>query len=417
MNTRRTLFLLTLTNLLLAAILAALHWQNSELSRLWSILHLNFHRDDSSSFLQVACATAATGRPVYRELFFAQGFKFIYPPSAMLTCGLASTLRVSLATFINLLALISIPLTLILDGELFLLLCPTENKWQTRALIASLGILFSPLLFTVYLGQMQALLDLLFTFAVYSWVRGNKRWAGAAVALVCVLKPPLAFFVLWALLRREWRFLAWFAGLATVFQAIAIARFGWQNELDYLHVLAYLSHHGEVLIGNQSVNGFLERWAGNGLSIVWTRTSPYPPYSAFVYRGTLIAWALLLGFGLAWPVLRGWQDRATDFLLFGLLATIASPIAWTHHYSLFYAGCIYLVALSLRQRGRIPWWCAASFLVLANTWTALDPLAGTRWNPLLSYDLFAGLGILAGLVFWLDHHPCDVTAPAPQSRC
>lgn len=414
MNARRALLLLSLANLLVAVVLSAAHWQGSELSHLWSVLHLNVNRDDSSSFMQVACATAAAGKPVYRELFFAHGFKFIYPPSAMLTCGLASTLRVSLATFINVLALVSIPLTLVLDGELFLLLCPTENKWQTRALIASLGILFSPLLFAVYLGQMQALLDLLFTFAVYAWVRGRKSWAGAALALVCVFKPPLAFFVLWALLRREWRFLASFAGLAAVFQAVAIARFGWQNEVDYLKVLAFLSHHGEVLIGNQSVNGLLERWAGNGLGIVWTRSSPYPPFSAFVYRGTLAAWVLLLGFGLLWPVVRGWKDRATDFLVFGLLATVASPIAWTHHYGLFYVGCIYLLAGSLSQRGRVPPWCAGCVLVLANTWTVLDRLQGSRWNPVLSYDLFAGLGVVAGLAFWISHRQDWASSGAAQ---
>ena len=355
--------------------------------------------------MQVACATAAAGRPVYRELFFAHGFKFIYPPSAMLTCSLAHALGLHLVTFINLLALVSIPLTLVLDGEVFLLLCPTRDKVQVRVLVASLGLFFSPLLFAVYLGQMQALLDLLFTFAVWAWLRKRKDWAGISVAVVCVFKPPLAFFVVWALLRREWRFLAWFAGVAAVFQSIAIVLFGWQSELDYVRVLAYLSHHGEVLVGNQSVNGLLERWIGNGLGIEWTRTSPYPAYSAFVYHGTVLAWALLLGFGLVWPMLRKWQDRATDFLVFGLLATIASPIAWTHHYGLFYVGCIYLLALSLHQRGGVPGWCIACVLVLANTWVALDPLAGTRWNLVLSYDLFAGIGIVAGLTFWLRHPP------------
>ncbi len=383
--------------------LFALHRHGSEFGRLWSVLHFSLLRDDSSSFMEVACATAVAGKPVYRELFFGQGFKFIYPPSAMLTCGVADVLGLRLVTLINLLALVSIPLTLVLDGELFLLLCPTGRPWRVRALVASLGVLFSPLIFAVYMGQMQALLDLLFTFAVLAWVRDRKGWAGAAVAVVCVFKPPLAFFVVWACLRREWLFLGWFAGLAAVFQALAVWRFGWQSELDYVRVLAYLSHHGEVVIGNQSVNGFLERWVGNGVGTIWTRNSAYPPYNAFVYRGTVAAWAALLGFGLAWPVWRRWRDRSTDFLVFGLLATVASPIAWTHHYGLFYVGCIYLLALSLRQRQRVPWWCVACAVVLANTWTVLDGLEGTRWNPLLSYDLFAGLGVIAGLVFWVRH--------------
>ncbi len=403
MKTRRALLMLSLTNVLLACVLFGLQRHGSEFGRLWSVLHFSLARDDSSSFMEVACTTAARGKNVYRELFFGYGFKFIYPPTAMLTCGVAHALGLRLVTFIKVLALLSIPLTLVLDGELFLLLCPTEKPWHVRGLVASLGVMFSPLIFAVYLGQMQALLDLLFTFAVWAWVRGKKPWAGVAVALVCVFKPPLAFFVVWALLRREWRFLGWFVGVAGALQAVAIYRYGWQSELDYVRVLAYLSHHGEALIGNQSVNGLLERWAGNGVGVVWTRTSDYPAYNAFVYRGTVAAWALLLGFGLVWPVVRGWRDRGTDFLMFGLLATVASPIAWTHHYGLFYVGCIYLVAVSLGQHGRLPWWVVACFVVLANTWVWLDTLEGTRWNPVLSYDLYAGLGVIAGLAFCLRH--------------
>ena len=401
----RSLLWLSAANVLVACLLCVLHPHQSEFSILRSDLHLNLLRDDSSSFMGVACATAAKREPVYATLFFGQGFKYIYPPSAMFTCSAASALHVRLAALINVVALLSWALTLVLDGDLFLLLCPCASRrerYATLLVIVSLGVLFSPLLYAVYLGQMQVFLDLLFTLAVWLWVRGYRGSAGTSLALICVFKPPLAFFLLWGLLRREWKFTASFGAALAAIQAAAVWRFGWREELDYVRVLSFLSHHGEVLAGNQSFNGLLERWAGNGLNIVWTRTSPYPAYNRFVYIGTVFAWVALLGFGLAWPMLRGWRNRASDFLMFGLLATIASPIAWTHHYGLFYVACIYFAAIRLGQGLRLPVLFCASFLVLANTWNVLDRFVGTRWNPLLSYELYAGIGIIFCLILILN---------------
>ena len=65
--------------------------------------------------------------------------------------------------------------------------------------------------------------------------------------------------MLWALLRREWRFA--FACVATGLVGLigSIAVFGWANHLDYLRVLSHLAERGEAYYPNQSVNGLLNR--------------------------------------------------------------------------------------------------------------------------------------------------------------
>jgi|ERR1019366_8419872 hypothetical protein len=188
--------------------------------------------------------------------------------------------------------------------------------------------------------------------------------------------------------------MAAFGITALTFQIASGFLFGWHNEFGYLAVLNYLSHHGEAIYENQSVNGLLERWYGNGRVRFWTDTSPYPPYNPVIYAGTLLTSATLLLFGLISPVLRKCQTTTSDYVLFGLVATMASPIVWIHHYGFFYIGCIYFFAVRLKRRGNIPYSFLAAFLVLANLWTVHGGLPGNISVLFYTYDFFAALAII-----------------------
>ncbi len=65
--------------------------------------------------------------------------------------------------------------------------------------------------------------------------------------------------MLWALLRREWRFAAAFAATASWGLAGSIMAYGFANHVDYLRVLEFLAERGETFYPNQSVNGLLNR--------------------------------------------------------------------------------------------------------------------------------------------------------------
>jgi hypothetical protein len=294
-----------------------------------------------------------------------------------------------------------------LSGEILLGVLDRDGAWgrwerlQVRFVAALLALFFYPVMVGVSLGQVQTVLTCLWMLAVWAWMRDRTAGAGVCLGLICAFKPTLAVFLLWGLLRRQWRFVSAFAGTLVVIQCVSVVLFGWHNTVEYLRVLSYLSHSGEAFLPNQSVNGLLERWVHNGDSVVWSFTV-FPRYNAIVYFGTTISSAILLGFGLLVPMARRWKDVTADFLLFGMLTTVASPVAWVHHYGYFLPGCLYLLGRMVRARGLLPVGAGVCFLVLTNAWPWLARFAETRWNPMVSYDLYAGLGLMAVFIVWVD---------------
>jgi hypothetical protein len=377
------------------------HPQEGELNFVRRVVLLKIDTD-SSEFMDMAWAVVGSGRPLYQTLFFQQHLKFIYPASSLLTYAIAEKLHVSGARLIEWMIVLSLPATLAVVGEIFLLLSPPglaerRDRLYRRLLVAALGLLFYPLVLGTYVGQIQTFMTFLWALAVYFWLKERKAAAGISLALVCVFKPMLAVFFVWGILRRQWRFVAAFAITAAAIQALTIAVFGWRNEVDYLAVLNYISHHGENLIENQSVNGLLQRLLHNG-SMVWSRVQ-YAPFNRTVYLGTMLSSLVLFGFGLIYPLFRRWKSSARDFILFGMISTIATPVAWEHHYSYFFVASMYVLAINLRTLSKVVYLFAACFLVMANSWGFLDWLAATPLSLLLSCYLFAGVTMILIVAF------------------
>src|SRR5262249_27549320 len=150
--------------------------------------------------------------------------------------------------------------------------------------------------------------------------------------------------------------------------------FGLADHLDYLRVLSFMSQHGEGYYPNQSINGLLNRL----MSITEPRLyanleffpDRFPPFNPWVYGGTLIAAVLVLLTALfPLPTLRrvrgreGWgRDRVIDFCIMALSATIASPIAWEHHYGILLPVFAVLLATAPASRGLLTW-LAASYVL------------------------------------------------------
>jgi hypothetical protein len=133
-----------------------------------------------------------------------------------------------------------------------------------------------------------------------------------------------------------------------------------------------------------------------------------------VYRWTVLSSALLLALALLLPMVRRWRDSALDFLFFGLVATVASPIAWEHHYGYFFTAGIYCMAVFFGCRDARLFGLEASFLLLSVSIPSLLPLANTRWSALVSYEFFAGLGFLAAFAL-LASRSSDRTASVSDS--
>jgi hypothetical protein len=123
-----------------------------------------------------------------------------------------------------------------------------------------------------------------------------------------------------------------------------------------------------------------------------------------VYVATLVSSALLIGAALFW---RRREARVAparvspptlDLAIMIASVTMASPVAWTHHYGVF----LPLFALALPaclaategRRGLLAM-LALSFLLVSNTYRIANRLADSPFNFLQSYVFFGGLLFLA----------------------
>lgn len=274
--------------------------------------------------------------------------------------------------------------------------------WSTRqalpvlVLAAALGLTFYPLLQGHRLGQVQIFLNLALGLALLTL----SRWplaSGALVGLCCLLKPHYALFVAWGALRGRWR---WLAGLLAVFGAgslLALAVYGVAPHRHYLDFLSQIAQVGEVYWSNQSLNGLLNRWWDTGDPALWD-PSVFPRYHPVVHWGTQAGSALVLLLVLARR--RQVRDGGLDFGAMLAALTLASPIAWEHHYG----GLLPVFALLLGRQAsggasRGAWvalglsWALMSNAVVRPDW--LLALPAGEW---LMNHLWLGALLLFGLL-------------------
>jgi alpha-1,2-mannosyltransferase len=349
---------------------------------------------DSTFYMQMGESAFRSGHRIYPQLFFTDHQKFIYPPASLfLMEGLNALAAHGLSSLLvwKIILLLTWAGCVVL-GVVFYRSQRSSATFVELAAVAVLGILFLPFAEAFYRGQVQILLTFLWELSALLWVTRRKSSAGFVLALTCVFKPQLAIFLLWGVLRREWKFALAFVITCVVVLACSVARFGIANHLDYLAVLSYLSRHGEALWANQSMNGLLNRLLRNGDPVSWSYTV-YPPYRPAIYILSSCFSALLVVAGLFLPWRFGWSRTIGDYLLFGCLAVLMSPIAWEHHYGYFFFPAVLLLAAA----GRLPrpaWFAlCACVLAISNRWPPLDHRQRGVVSLAGDYMFFAGIFI------------------------
>jgi hypothetical protein len=364
---------------------------------------------DSTFYMDMGeAAFRDPGHRIFTKLFFEQHQKFIYPPSSLFLTeilALAPYLHVSSQVALQTMLLAGWTGTLILA----VLLYRTERgtmSFGESACIVLLGVIFLPLAEGLYRGQVQILLTCLWGLAVLLWCKNQRGWAGAVLALTCAFKPQMALFLVWGPLRRQWSFTWIFLAVLTAIEMVSIVHFGWRNNVDYLSVLNNLSHHGEALWANQSVNGVMNRILNNGDAMSWNPTI-YPPYRAAIYFVSTAFSLMIVVAGLLVPWRGNWSATTADFLFFGGIATLASPIVWEHHYSIFFFLLVYLLAFSERLTKARWVVLAACALAMANRLPPLDRHLHGVSSLIGAYLLFAGIAMLALVALEMGNRPSE----------
>jgi hypothetical protein len=280
----------------------------------------------------------------------------------------------------------------------------TRLDAAARALIAAVMTLtFYPAAKAMQLGQLQVWINTLVSAAVLLWMSGRLPLAGMAVGVACLMKPHYGLILLWGLVRRRWGFAAAGLGVCAAGSLLSVALYGLDNHLEYLRVIAFLGERGEAFYANHSVNGLLNRLLDNGNNAVWDQTG-FPPYDPVVRWGTFVTSLAFIGAAL---FIRRRDGPATDAGVLGLLIaalsfTIASPIAWQHHYGVMLPVFAVLTGVLAGRAalgdGLARWGLPAlalCWIVCSNFVGAFQKLASTPFTPAQSYLFFAALGVLA----------------------
>ncbi len=264
----------------------------------------------------------------------------------------------------------------------------------SRASVVSLAVLwigFYPLLKGYALGNASTFLTLAFSLLTWLWSRGNEKAGGVLVAAMTMVKPQFVLLLVWFALRKKWGALASALVFAGIMFALSFAIFGLRNNLDYLNVLASLSHKAQSHYGNQSMFGTLNRMTFKGENLPY-HPFVYSPYVPWIYRVTVATSVvfMLLGLLFPWGRLKG---SAGDLGAMAILSVAASPMAWEHHYGIVFAVLVWTWFGYGAWQPRTPWLLAlAAFL----TMNALSPIhqflsMHAVWNVLQSYLYFGAL--------------------------
>ena len=393
-------------------------YKETVLQHTWDVLR-GRGCDDSWGIMSEALEYAQEehDNPLYSEIFFEQKLKFQYPPSSLFAVAgllwLVGPERIRTEEC----KVYDLPTANDVLGWLFILMsavsaaalleiglrrrgAPPASRPMVAArfaIVLALALTFYPLVKAYTLGQIQNWLNGLFALALLCWVTGRKAPSGVLIALMALVKPHYGLFVLWALLRREWRFAAAFAATAIVGVLGSIMAYGFDNHVDYLRVLFFLAERGETFYPNQSVNGLLNRVMvlidpAEWNSLVFNDNA-FPQFSPLVYGGTLIASIVLLSAALFRRGNEGDPHRTFDFCTMMLSITIASPIAWEHHYGTIFPVFAILLASVITDRRRLIL-LTVSYVLISNYIPAANMLAATVFNIAQSYLLAGAIVVL-----------------------
>ena len=353
------------------------------------------------------------------DVFFLQHIKFQYPPSSLLIYVVAELFGMPPTQGnLNVLIWLSVlAMPVVIYGIAMVYMEMHQKtlgfKKADRVVIASAFALsclfFYPIMWAWPMGQVQALLNLLFAVSCLCWLTNRKFLSGALIGAICLVKPQFILFLLWGALRRQAGFLAGVLLVLGTGTLAAILLFGFSSHIDYLKVLSFISAHGETFYANQSINGLLNRALALGYDPSWQglpEGTPFAPYHPAVYAATLVSGVLINFYGIVQTRPPSESCSTLAFATAALCFTVASPVAWIHHYGIMMPIFVLLFLEIARrsddQRGRSLFlWMGLCFIVAANLvlanewWNGIAAFVDEHANLLESYLLFAALGTLA----------------------
>ncbi|MBF6330782.1 glycosyltransferase 87 family protein [Nocardia transvalensis] len=312
------------------------------------------------------------------------GLPFIYPPFAALALGPFAILSWHLAaTTFFVVSTLALAVTIYLTARR---LWPgtLELALWASACALPVGLLLEPVHSTLDFGQVNLLLMAL---VVADCLALRPKWPrGMLIGLAAAIKLTPAAFVLYFLIRRDYRAAATAAITGAAATALAFAIMPKESTRYWFGGMGNVSGlSGSAFHTNQSIQGVLAR-----LQV------PEPAFTAL----WLLLGALLLALVVA--AMRQAGDNPALMLSFNAVFTLlVSPISWSHHW-VWIAPALFAAAgtaVRLPRRAALLW----SAVVLA---TAVVFVIGPQnWEPgdnNREFDWTPGQHLIGNTYVWLS---------------
>jgi len=357
---------------------------------------------------------------IYDNIFFEQNIKFQYPlTSLLLMCLLNLVFRqyIDLYILLNLLSFTSVIVTIIFVLKIFrfnLKKNHSSTNISTYLILIIYCLTFYPLIKAYTLGQIQTIINCLLTMAFWYWLIDRKKFAGILVGAVVLFKPNYLIIILWGFLRKNRCFYIYAMLTIAIGTLISVILFGIDNNIRYLEVIEYISRHGEGFYPNQSINGLLNRLFFNGNNLFFDENS-FAPYHPLIYLGTIISSMLIIALGLFYPIRYKFAGNAFDFAIIMITATVASPIAWEHHYGILLSIYAYLSSYLMQKldlNRKYLLLLAISYILTSNFFKITNIFAHYILLNVLQSYLLMGVIILMAETYILGRTQTTGTAPS-----
>jgi alpha-1,2-mannosyltransferase len=333
------------------------------------------------------------------------------PLVVMRKIGMSDVAMLRTLAVLSFLAVWGVAAVCIVMGRWLLRRRGAELTWPAMVAVVLAVLGCYPLIKGYSLGNAQTFLSFGFAVMLLLWTMGYERSAGVVAAMLTAVKPQFILLLVWMLVRKRWG-AAWaFVACGVVLLAASVAVFGWHNNLDYIGVLAGLSHKAQSHYANQSMFGTINRMIFNGENIGYT-PYVYTPYIPWVYRVTVATSLLLVGLVLVYPW-RKLRGSTADLAAMGIVAVAASPMAWEHHYGIVVAIAAWAWFAHGCWSSKRPWVLGVAVFLCMNFLPAFNYLSDKRgWNILQSYLYFGALMLIG----WLMHLSRCVNEEVPGAK-
>ena len=321
-------------------------------------------RDASIDFLSYYIGASAIhqGKPIYTQethdsLSEANGIRqvglYLYPPTfAMLIqpALLMSPYMASLLWF-------GVNVGLLLLGVGILLRQSNLMDHRIRAALLLLPILFTPVLMTFYLGQVNILIFLLIVLVWLSFVHGHPYTAGALLALAASIKVWPIMLIPYFVWKREWNVvLGALVGLLLIgVLTLALAGVG-QTTSFFADKLPEIGQGTEPGIDhlNQSIPGFFAKLFAPSSQYVY----PLIQSPILAKQGSRIAVLLFMVTTIilcSWPIpLKDREQFSTEFMLVVIAAMLITGRLFESNLTLLLPA-YFLIAEKLHREQIINW--------------------------------------------------------------